>query len=74
MMAMARTYSRATHQTAALILFQTGQPQLLVFGIKLGIFAGLYLSAVMPGEAINCDKLPISGLPEPEPDPEPESD
>ena len=64
MMAMARTYSRATHQTAALILFQTGQPQLLVFGIRLGIFAGLYLSAVMPGEAINCDKLPIAGLPE----------
>jgi hypothetical protein len=68
MMAMARTYSRATHQTAALILFQTGQPQLLVFGIKLGVFAGLHLSAVMPGEARNWDKLPIAGLPEPDPE------
>lgn len=72
MMAMARTYSRATHQTAALILFQTGQPQLLVFGIKLGVFAGLHLSAVMPGEAINCDKLPIEGLPETETAPDPD--
>ena len=68
MMAMARTYSRATHQTAALILFQTGQTQLLVFGIKLGVFAGLYLSAVMPGEPKNWDKLPITGLPEPDPE------
>ena len=67
MMAMARMYSRATHQTAALILFQTGQPQLLVFGTKLGVFAGLRLSAVMPGEARNWDKLPIIGLPEPDP-------
>lgn len=64
MMAMARTYSRATHQTAALILFQTGRPQLLVFGIKLGVFAGLHLSAVMPGEAKNWDtSLTIAGLP-----------
>lgn len=56
MMAMARTYSRATHQTAALILFSTGQPQVLVFGIKLGVFAGLQLSAVMPGDPLNWDK------------------
>ena len=63
MMAMARRYSRVTHQTAALILFQTGQPQLLVFGIELGVFAGLYLSAVMPGDALNWDKsLTIPGI------------
>jgi hypothetical protein len=65
MMAMARSYSRVTHQTAALILFQTGHPQLLVFGIKLGVFAGLHLSAVIPGEPRNWDKsLTIPGLPE----------
>ena len=63
MMAMARKYSRATHQTAALILFETGQPQLVVFGIRLGVFAGLYLSAVMPGDALNWDhSLTIPGL------------
>ena len=63
MMAMARKYSRATHQTAALILFQTGQPQLLVFGISLGVFAGLHLSAVIPGDAKNWDtSLTIPGL------------
>ncbi len=68
-MAMARPYSRAKHQTAALILFQTGQPQLWVFGIKLGVFAGLYLSAVMPGDAKNWDKsLPIAGMPLPDSD------
>ena len=70
MMAMARRYSRATHQTVALILFQTGQPQLMVFGIRLGVFAGLHLSGVMPGVARNWDKLPIAGLPEPDTDPE----
>lgn len=69
MMAMARKYSRATHQTAALILFQTGQPQLLVFGIRLGVFAGLHLSAVIPGDAKNWDtSLTIPGLPETEED------
>jgi hypothetical protein len=63
MMAMARTYSRVTHQTAALILFQTGQPRLVVFGIRLGVFAGLHLSAVMPGDALNWDKsLTIPGI------------
>ena len=63
MMVMARRYSRVTHQTAALILFQTGQPQLLVFGNKLGVFAGLYLSAVLPGDASNWDKsLTIPGI------------
>ena len=74
MMAMVRTYSRATHQTAALILFQTGQPQLMVFGISLGVFAGLYLSAVIPGEARNWDKLPIAGLPLAETGPAPDPD
>ena len=63
LMAMARRYSRVTHQTAALILFQTGQPQLLVFGNKLGVFAGLYLSAVLPEDALNWDKsLTIPGI------------
>lgn len=62
MMAMARKYSRATHQTAALILFQTGQPRLVVFGIRLGVFAGLHLSAVSPGEALNRDRMLV--LPE----------
>ena len=69
MMAMARKYSRATHQTAALILFQTGQPQLLVFGIRLGVFAGLHLSAVIAGDAKNWDtSLTIPGLLDTEPD------
>jgi hypothetical protein len=69
MMAMARTYSRVTHQTAALILFQTGQPQLVVFGNRLGVFAGLHLSAVIPGEPKNWDKsLTIPGLPRPDED------
>ena len=57
MMAMARKYLRATHQTAALVVFQTGQPRLVVFGIRLGVFAGLRLSAVSPGEALNWDRM-----------------
>ena len=68
MMAMARKYSRATHQTAALILFETGQPRIVVFGISLGVFAGLHLSAVFPDAPKNWDSLPISWL-APRPDP-----
>jgi hypothetical protein len=42
-MAMARSYSRAKHQPAALVFTRDGKLCLLVVGPPLGLFAGQYL-------------------------------